>query len=210
MPMAYGIRERAVMIALAARGGELSNPELDKLYKLDLKKPFREKLNRDGLVTSRQENRTFIHALTDEGWQHVENEMGAELPANAGSAGGALYALLAGLRPAAERAGGLKMLLSGLDQPDDQTARPAGDIRQQIHKAYRALAKRPQDWVQLRDLRPKVAGAAKSEVDSTLKRMFLDKEINLTLNDDQGALSQADRDAAIRIGANDMHMLSMG
>jgi hypothetical protein len=72
------------------------------------------------------------------------------------------------------------------------------------------LAKRPQDWVQLRDLRLKLNGAAKSEVDSTLKRMFLYKEINLTLNDDQGALTQADREAAIRIGANDMHMLSMG
>lgn len=208
--MAYSIRERAVLIALAARGGEISNPELDKLYKLDLKKPFREKLNRNGLVKSRQENRSFIHVLTDAGWTWVETEMSAELPANAGSAGGALYALLAGLRPAARRAGGLKTLLSGSAGRGNQTAHPTDDIRQQIHNAYRALAKRPQDWVQLRDLRLKLNGAAKSEVDSTLKRMFLDKEINLTLNDDQGALTQADRDAAIRIGANDMHMLSMG
>ena len=208
--MAYGIRERAVMIALAARGGEISNPELDKLYKLDLKKPFREKLNRNGLVKSRQENRSFIHVLTDAGWTWVETEMSAELPANAGSAGGALYALLSGLRPAARRAGGLKLLLSGSDGSGDQTAHSTDDIRQQIHNAYRALAKRPQDWVQLRDLRLKLNGAAKSEVNSTLKRMFLDKEINLTLNDDQGSLTQADREAAIRIGANDMHMLSMG
>jgi len=64
--------------------------------------------------------------------------------------------------------------------------------------------------VQLRDLRPRLKGAAKSEVDSVLKRMFLDKEINLTLNEDQGSLTQADREAAIRIGVNDMHMLSMG
>ncbi|MEM0986465.1 MAG: hypothetical protein AAGJ32_09480 [Pseudomonadota bacterium] len=62
----------------------------------------------------------------------------------------------------------------------------------------------------LREFRPRLGGAAKSEVESTLKRMFLDKEINLTLNDDQGSLAQSDRDAAIRIAANDMHMLSMG
>jgi hypothetical protein len=208
--MTYGIRERAVMIALAALGGKLSNAELNKVYKLDLKKQFREKLNRDGLVESRPENRSFIHVLTDKGWQHVENEMGAELPANAGSAGGALYALLAGLRPAATRAGGLKALLAGSVGRGDQTPHPANDVRHQIHNAYRALAKRPQDWVQLRDLRLKRAGAAKSDVDSTLKRMFLNKEINLTLNDDQGSITQADSDAAIRIGANDMHMLSMG
>jgi hypothetical protein len=102
------------------------------------------------------------------------------------------------------------MLLSKSDGHGDQTAQSTDDIRQQIHNAYRAIAKRPHDWVQLRELRPTLAGAANSEVDSTLKRMFLDKEINLTLNDDQGALTQADRDAAIRIGANDMHMLSMG
>lgn len=208
--MAYGIRERAVMIALAALGGKLSNAELDKVYKLDLKRDFREKLNRDGLLESQKENRSFVHSLTAKGWQYVESEMGADVPPGSGSAAGALYALLAGLKPAAARAGSLKALITGSTGRSDQTRQPADDIPQQIHNAYRSLAKRPRDWVQLRDLRLKISGAAKSEVDSTLKRMFLDKEINLTLNDDQGSLTQADYEAAIRIGANDMHMLSIG
>lgn len=208
--MAYGIRERAVMIALAALGGKLTNAELDKVYKLGLEKKARETLNDDGLLESPEENRRFTHVLTDKGWRHVESEMGAGVPPRSGAAGGALYAVLAGLKPATTRAGGLKALLSGSVGGGHQTAQPAGDIRQQIRKVYGSLAKRPQDWVPLRDLRPKLAGAAPSEVDSTLKRMFLDKEINLTLNDDQGSLTQADREAAIRIGANDMHMLSIG
>lgn len=211
--MAYGIRERAVMIALAALGGSASNAKLKNEFSLDFSGRKHKQLKKAGKIDVHQKaagRPIDAFVLTDAGWTWVENEMGAELPANAGSAGGALYALLAGLRPAARRAGGLRMLLSKSDGHGDQIAQSTDDIRQQIHNAYRAIAKRPQDWVQLRELRPKLAGAAKSEVDSTLKRMFLDKEINLTLNDDQGALTQADRDAAIRIGANDMHMLSMG
>jgi hypothetical protein len=208
--MAYGIRERAAMIAVAALGGKLSNAELNKVYKLDLKKAFREKLNRDGLLESPKENGGFVHSLTAKGWQYVESEMGAAVPPRAGSAAGALYALLAGLKPAAARAGGLKALITGSGDRSNQSAQRAEEVPQQIRNAYRSLAKRPKDWVQLSDLRSKLVGAAKSEVDSALKRMFLDKEINLTLNDDQGSLTQADYDAAIRIGANDMHMLSMG
>jgi hypothetical protein len=210
--MAYGIPERAAMIALAALGGSAPNAKLKNEFKLDLSGQNNKGLHSDGLITLTQKKRGApIEAisLTNKGWKWVEDEMGAEVPPRSGSAGGALYALLAGLKPAAERAGGLKALLSAGPPPIPPTP-PASDLKDQIRSAYRALAKRPQDWVMLRDLRPHLGNAAKSEVDSTLKRMFLDKEINLTLNDDQGSLTQADRDAAIRIGPNDMHMLSMG
>jgi hypothetical protein len=210
--MPYGIRERAVMIALAALGGERSNADLKNTYKLDLERRFRERLNRDGLVLSRKEGRSFSHKLTERGWQHVTSEMLADVPKRAGSAAGALFALLSGLRPAAERAGGLKELFASRAPAKQPAPSPASipGLRDQIQQSYRTLAKRPQDWVMLRDLRPLLSGATKSEVDTVLKRLFLEKEINLTLNDDQGSLTQADRDAAIRIGPNDMHMLSMG
>jgi hypothetical protein len=216
--MTYGIRERSAMIALAALGGSAPNVTLDKSYKLGLDKPQRERLNKAGLLSSEQAQldngrKGYAHTLTDAGWAFVESEMSADVPARAGSAGGALYALLASLKRPAEAAGGLKALLTGeraQPAPAQPTQPSTGDLRQQIRETYRALAKRPQDWVQLRDLRPRLKGAAKSEVDTVLKRMFLDKEINLTLNEDQGSLTQADREAAIRIGVNDMHMLSMG
>lgn len=215
--MTYGIRERSAMIALAALGGSAPNVTLDKSYKLGLDKPQRERLNKAGLLSSEQAQldngrKGYAHTLTDAGWAFVESEMSAEVPARAGSAGGALYALLASLKRPAEAAGGLKALLTGAraqPAPAQPTQPSTGDLRQQIRETYRALAKRPQDWVQLRDLRPRLKGAAKSEVDTVLKRMFLDKEINLTLNEDQGSLTKEDREAAIRIGVNDMHMMSM-
>lgn len=203
--MAYGIRERAVMIALAAMGGECSNVVLAKSYRLDLIRKFRDRLNKDGLIESRRENRSFTHTLTEKGWKQVESEMGAEVPPRSGSAAGALYALLAGLKPAAERAGGLKALLAS----EVGTPPVEGDLKAQIRSAYRALAKRSQDWVMLRDLRPRIGGAAKSEVDTALKQMNRMREIVLTLKEDQSALTPEDRAAAVRIGVDDMHMLSM-
>ena len=207
--MAYGIRERAVLIALAALGGERSNAELNTVYKLDLLRPFRERLNADGLIESRKENRSFTHALTDKGWKHVEAEMGRDVPPRSGSAAGALYALLAGLKPVAARAGGLKALLAGAPAKPTPPPEPVGDLRDQIRAAYRALAKRPQDWVMLRDLRPRLGITVKSEVDSTLKRMLLDQEIDLTLIEDRASITAADKAAAVSIGANEMHLLRL-
>lgn len=211
--MAYGIRERAVMIALAALGGRASNAKLKKDFGLDFSGQKHKQLSKLRMLEVHQTapgRPIDAFVLTDAGWAWVEEEMGAKLPANAGAAGGALYALLAALKPVADTVGGLKALLSGSVAQAPETALRANDLREQIRSAYRSLAKRPQDWVQLRDLRPKLDNATKLEVDSTLKQMLLDKEINVTLNDDQGSLTQADRQAAIRIGVNDMHMLSMG
>ncbi|MCI4645622.1 MAG: hypothetical protein MRY64_12655 [Hyphomonadaceae bacterium] len=210
--MAYKIRERAVMIALAALGGSAPNAVLKNTFKLDLSGQKNKALKKAGLVEVQQARKggPITFALTENGWHWVEYEMEAQLPDRAGSAGGALYALLGALKGPAQAAGGLRALLAGTAPKSAHAPQLSGDLRQQVRDAYRALAKRPQDWVQLRDLRPRLAGAAKTDVDSTLKRMLLDKEINLTLNEDQGALTQADRDAAIRIGVDDMHMLSMG
>lgn len=207
--MVYGIRERAVMIALAALGGECSNAELKTRYRLDLFKPFRDRLTKQGLIESRKENRSFTHALTDLGWKHVETEMDSDVPPRSGSAAGALFALLAGLKPASERAGGLKSLLLGSSPKQTGPAAPVGDLKERIRSAYRSLAKRPQDWVMLRELRPRLGSAAKSEVDSTLKRMLIDQEIDLTLIEDRASITAADIAAAVSVGANEMHLLRL-
>ena len=74
---------------------------------------------------------------------------------------------------------------------------------------YATLAKRSQDWVSLTELHRRLPGIPKSQIDAALKKMYLNKKINLTPNDDQGSLTQADRAAAMRFGESDMHMFSM-
>ena len=207
--MAYGIPERAVMIALMALNRETRNVELKHRYGLDLKKPTREKLNREGLVQSRSLGaKGFAHELTDAGWAWVVAELDAQqVPPRAGSAGGALYALLNGLKGALEARG---MVIQELfDQSEPAASQQPGSLRERIRQAYRSLASRPWDWVELRDLRAQLGDWPRRQVDLEITRMFRKKDVNLTLHEDRGRLTQADRDAALRLGVEDMHLIGM-
>ncbi len=203
--MAYGIPERAAMIALMALNKETRNAELYRRYRIDVKRPIREKLNRDGLLQSRNMGaKGFAHELTDAGWAWAVAELDAPVPSRPGSAGGALYALLNGLKVALDARG---MLLQELFAPP--APKPPGSLRERIRQAYRSLASRPRDWVELRDLRGQLGDWPRREVDQELIRMFRKKDVDLTLHEDQGRLTQADRDAALRLGVDDMHLISM-
>ena len=203
--MAYGIPERAVMIALMALNKKTLNTELKRRYGLDVRKPTREKLNREGLLQSRNlEGKGFAHELTDAGWAWVVAELDARVPPRTGSAGSALYALLNGLKVALGARG---MVIQELFAP--AAPGPAGSLRDRIRQAYRSLASRPWDWVELRDLRTQLGDWPRREVDLELTRMFREKDVNLTLHEDRGRLTQADRDAALRLGVDDMHLISM-
>ena len=202
--MAYGSPERAVMIALMALNKETRNAELKRRYKLDVRKSARDKLNRAGLVQSRKLKRGYAHELTDAGWAWVVEQLEQEPPDRAGSAGGALYALLNGLKVALDARG---MLIQELFAP--AVPEPSGSLRDRIREAYRNLASRPWDWVELRDLRAQLGDWPRRDVDPELIRMFRAKEVNLTLHEDRGRLTRADRDAALRLGVDDMHLISM-
>ena len=203
--MAYEIRERAVMIALMALNKETPNPELKRRYGIDVRKSIREKLNRDGLLQSRNRGaKGFAHELTDAGWAWAVAELDAPVPPGARSGGRALYALLNGLKVALDARGMVLQELFASPAP-----RPAGSLPDRIRQSYRSLASRPWDWVELRDLRAQLGDWPRREVDQELVRMFRKKDVNFTLHEDRGRLTQADRDAALRLGVEDMHLISM-
>ena len=203
--MEYGIPERAAMIALMALNKETPNPELKRRYGIDVKKSVREKLNKAGLLQSRRRGaKGYLHELTDAGWAWAVAELDQRVPTRAGSAAGALYALLHGLKVALDARG---MVIQELFAPP--AAKPAGPLRDRIRQAYRTLAARPWDWVELRDLRAELGDLRRQEVDLELTQMFLENDANLTLHEDRGRLTSADRDAALRLGVDDMHLISM-
>src|SRR5215470_16795481 len=81
-----------------AEATEVSNADLQRRLGFALDGAPRRKLNDLKLVTSHRDgNKPFNHELTESGWAWCAKEMSGDTPQRAGSAGGALYAILAGL-----------------------------------------------------------------------------------------------------------------
>jgi hypothetical protein len=188
------VPERAALLALMAEARELTNTELYDVAGFTLNGQARRRLNERKLVTSRKVGRTFAHELTDDGWARCKAELAGERPSRAGSLGGALYALLAGLQRHVDRGG----QLSDVFRPD---------VEKLVRGAYRELATGPGSWVGLVELRDELMGVRREELDAELERMASTPGVHLQAEPNQKALTDADRAAAVRFGGSDRHML---
>jgi hypothetical protein len=229
-----GVKERAALLALMAEAREVSNPELERIagFRLDGKELRTLRARR--LVDSHRSagNRPYVHLLTDDGWAWCAAELAAERPARAGSAAGALYAVLAGLGRYLARS---DLRLSDVFGSDPAGPEPAGsppaeasaeasaealaeapaeapsasELRERIRAAYRKLARDPRDLVSLTQLRPLLGPAPREAVDAVLRQMSRDREADLVPQANQKTLSLADREAAVRIGNEDCHSIAV-
>jgi hypothetical protein len=83
-----------------------------------------------------------------------------------------------------------------------------GNLEERIRIAYRELVREPRGWVALVDLRPKL-GASAEEADAVLKELSRAGKVHLVPEDNRKVLTPADHEAAIRIGGEDNHLLSI-
>lgn len=203
-----GIKERSALLALMAEAREVSNSELKKRIGFALDGAPRRKLNDLKLVAShKQKNGSFVHELTDQGWAWCTRELAAERPERSGSTGGALYAVLAGLRRYLERSD-LK-LSDVFGQGTSAQPVPAGDLEDKIRKAYLSLARERGAWVSLTKLRPLLGSGSRVEIDAALQRMNRKSILHLVPDSNQKTLTNEDREAAVRIGGEFRHLISM-
>ncbi len=68
-------RERAVLFTLLSQARKLSNGELEALIGIRLEGSERRKLNDLKLVESEKPGRSFVHELSDAGWQWCADEL---------------------------------------------------------------------------------------------------------------------------------------
>lgn len=191
------LRERYALLVLMAEARPLTDAELrDRGVGLDA--AARRHLRHRGLVDSRRLTRGEQHELSDEGWAWCAEALGSDAPPRSGSAGAALVAVLVALRRHLDRTG---TPISEIFRPDPEAA---------VRAAYADAAPAPGEWVGLADLRRRIAGVPREEVDATLDRMFGTPGVRLVPEDDQKSLTTADRAAALRIGAKDVHLLAIG
>lgn len=200
-----GIKQRAAMLALMAQAREVSNTELREITGFVLDGEFRRRLNALDLVASNREkrNQPFTHELTDQGWAWCAKELTEEVPAGAGSAGGALYAVLGGVARFLEDSG---LRLHEVFKPVPVEL----ELDKRVRFAYETLVPEPRAWVALADLREFLDGQPRAEVDQALRRLSRRPGVNIVPESNQKTLTTRDHDAAIRIGGEDCHLLSIG
>jgi hypothetical protein len=193
----YGSPERATLLVLMLHNGEMPNADLRKDHGVDLSPAGRVKLNEAGLLETRKESRRFVHKITPAGRDWCEQALAdIETPPRSNSLVRICFEVL---RLYARHN---KIRLADLFGPEE-------NLEATIRRVYEELSGKPQEWVRLAQLRPKLNGAAKAEVDQTLLGMMKDGFVHLAPDSDRRGLTDADHAAAIRIGKEDKHFVAI-
>jgi hypothetical protein len=200
-----GHKQTAAMFTLLVLGREVSNPELREIVGFTLDSKERVELNKHDYVTSRKRGRALAHTITERGIAWCRGELGQETPPPPRARSllvPAVYLLFGGFDAFLRRE---RLSLSDVFAQNVEQS----SIEERIRTAYTKLAGSPQDWVGLVDLRPLLGGAARADVDAVLKELSKAGRITLVPESNRKALTPADHEAAIRIGGEDNHLISI-
>ena len=202
-----GHKQTAAMLALLVLAREVRNPDLEAVVGFRLSGKERIQLNDSGLVTSRRDGQAYAHELTDDGRNWCRAELAEKTPPAPrphSVFAPALYVLLGGLDEYLRRE---NLALTDMFPPDVQLT--SEEIEQRVRSAYRKLARSPRDWVELVDLRPLLGNAPAKDVDEVLKALSRKGKVNLVPKSNRKMLTDADHRAAIHLGGEENHRLSI-
>jgi len=207
------VRQRAVLFTLLGEARQVANPELEQLIGARLDGAERRDLNDRRLVESTRAGRAFAHELADAGWRWCAQELAAAPAGRGSSLERAHYRVFAVFARYLDAAGlSLADIVRPASEAEAETAEAetaAADLTACIEDGYRSLAASPGEFVSLRELRLRLPGRPRPDVDAALAALFTAQQINLIPQSNQRALSDADRDAALRIGGEHKHLISI-
>ncbi|WP_229402512.1 hypothetical protein [Micromonospora okii] len=213
------------LVVLMVEARELTNAELRELAGFALTGKDNEKLVKLGLVETDRSHRPFSHELTDEGWRVARRLHRGTPPRAGGSASRSLFTLLGNLDRALERlrvshadfftrtAAEPAPAAEGGATPTAEAAPPTaggGEVAELVRAAYRELAPTPGAWVGLADLRDRLDGTDRAAVDDALRALVRQDGVRIIPVANTKSLTARDRAAAVRIGDEDSHTLSIG
>ncbi|SUA79309.1 Uncharacterised protein [Nocardia otitidiscaviarum] len=191
------LSERCVLLVLMAEARELTNAELSSVAGIKLDGRYRRHLNDLGLVSSALVGRAYVHELTDKGAVWCAEELARQRPARSGCAGGALYAVLAGLRRYLDDSG---QVLADVFRPD---------VPGRVESAYADLSRGGGTPVRLAALRERLAELPRGEVDRALELLARRPHVHVRAEADQKTLTAADHAAAVVLGGTPRHLLTI-
>jgi hypothetical protein len=206
MSVALSTPARQALVALMLHVTEASNPDLRELYRVTIEKSARDQLTIEKLITWKKGLRGAIfHELTDEGWARARDELTLAPPEGVG---GAWPRLLYG---AFRHLNGL-MIKNGLQLSDVFVREDPGplSIEDRVRHAYGELAGEPGALVSLARLRDELPDIPRRSLDETLVGLYRQRVIRLDTDPNRKALSDRARAAAIPLGGEDMHLITIG
>ena len=219
------VRQRAVLFALLGEARQVANPELEQLIGVRLDGAERRDLNDRRLVESTRAGRAFAHELSDSGWRWCAQELAAAPTGRGSSLERAHYRVFAVFARYLDAAGlsladvvrpeaGAEAETAGAEAEAEAARAEAAevDLTACIEAGYRSLAVGSGEFVSLRELRlrlTELTGRPRPDVDSALAALFTAQRINLIPQSNQRALSDADREAALLIGGECKHLISI-
>jgi hypothetical protein len=146
-----------------------------------------------------------VHELTDRGWHLCREILSAGAPPRSTGPAKTLYTVLAALDRYLTHAD--LSLADVFGSPDD--VETTATIEDRVRAAYAELTPRPDGWVSLAHLRAELADAPRAEIDSALRTLHRTPGVSLIREENQKALTDTDRDAAIAIGGQDKHLIAI-
>lgn len=196
MPEKFGASERAALMVLILENRAMPNTELNKQVRLQ--KPGREKLNKAGLIQTDDSVSPMVHEITDEGitWC-LKDLVNGELPPRTPSHARAGFGMLRRFVLHHEQRGTLVEVFR------------SRDLESLIRSVYEELADKPQAWIRLARIRPRLNGADKSEVDEALVKLMKTGTVHLAPESNTKVLTTEDHAAALRLGGEDLHIVAM-
>lgn len=193
--------ERAVLLVLMAESRPVPNPDLAALGPT-LDKAGRDKLNELGLIESERTGGRFVHELTDRGWRLCREILSAGPPPRSTGPAKTLATFLGAFERYLQRA---DLSLADVFWPAADT--PSVDDR--IRHAYTALTARAGAWVALTRLRTQLDDLPRTEIDRALSELYRSGAISLIPEENQKVLTPADHAAAVDVGSQAKHLISI-
>ena len=165
-----------------------------------MKKPDREALVKDGLITSEKRGRAVWLEVTDKGWAWAGDHIDADLPKRTVHGAAVFQAWLGRLKAFMENRGlTLADVLGPLAQPEPapSASDPLG-LRDRVRKAYLdATGGRLNQRVFLEVLRDRLRDVRRSDLDDTLRKMHVEEGSHLSGSDNPPELTAAIREASL-------------
>jgi hypothetical protein len=205
----------AFLAILKAEDREITNTEMDKIYRVRLvSRPF-ERLVAAGYIASDTKRRPYRHVITPDGLKVLSAELGIdedhieegekrtlrEKQLWAGLI--AFHKVQARLKRAdIGRKHSDSVLTPALEQPVDLDGR--------IRDAYRNLVSIHGEWVSLVALRAQLGDISRPELDHALKQMLRAGDVRLEPDPLEHRISAEERNAAVHVGGEYRHKLAIG